>query len=53
MIDITYNGNKYKLVKNRAMFNCCNVLFMGVMFMENKRYKKYVNCNGEIYLLED
>lgn len=53
MIDIVYNGNKYRLVKNRAMFNCINVLFYGVLFIEDKRYKKYINCSGEVYLVED
>jgi hypothetical protein len=53
MIDFIYNGNKYKLVKNRALFQAVNVLFMGLLFIENKRYKKYINCAGVVYLVED
>lgn len=53
MIDFVYNGNKYKLVKNQAMFNCINVLYAGTLFIEGKRYKKYINCNNEIYLVEN
>lgn len=53
MIDFIYNGNCYRLVKNKAMFNCINVLFMGLLFIENKRYKKYINCSGVVYLVED
>ena len=52
MLDIEYNGNKYKLVVNRALFNCMNTLFVGFLFIENKRYKKYISCNKIIYLLE-
>ena len=39
MIDIIINGNKYKMILNENLFNCINVLFMGVMFYENIRYK--------------
>lgn len=52
MLDIEYNGNKYKLVVNSALFNRMNTLFVGFLFIENKRYKKYINCNKTIYLLE-
>ena len=52
MIDFIYNGNSYKLVKNQAMFNCVNVLFMGLLYIENKRYKKYVGASGAVYLVE-
>lgn len=53
MIDININGTNYKLVKNKKLFNCYNVLFYGFMFIDNRRYKKYVNCNGNFYLVED
>ena len=53
MIDFIYNGNKYKLVKNKQMFNCINVLFMGLLFIENKRYRKYIGASGAVYLVED
>ena len=52
MLDIEYNGNKYKLVVDSALFGCMNMLFVGFLFIENKRYKKYINCNEIIYLLE-
>lgn len=52
MIDIIYNGNKYRLIKNKALFNCVNVLFMGVIFIDNICYKKYINCSGVVYLVE-
>lgn len=52
MIDIEYNGNKYKLVVNRALFNCMNTLFVGFIYLSGKQYKKYINCNKEFYLLE-
>lgn len=52
MLDIEYNGNKYKLVVDSALFDCMNVLFVGFLFIENKRYKKYINCNKIMYLLE-
>lgn len=53
MIDFFYDGVNYRLVKNKALFNCVNVLFMGIIFIEHKRYKKYINCEGKFYLLED
>ena len=40
------------MVINKTLFNCINVLFMGFIFIENKRYKKYMNCKGSIYLVE-
>lgn len=52
MIDIVYNGNKYKLVLNKKLFDCVNVLFAGFLFMDGKQYKKYINCNKNIYLVE-
>lgn len=52
MLDIIYNGNKYKLIKNKSLFNCVNVLFMGFMFIENVRYKKYVSASNTVYLIE-
>lgn len=52
MIDFVFNGVKYKLVKNKNLFNCYNVLFMGYIFIENKRYKKYFGASKNIYLLE-
>lgn len=52
MIDFIYNGTCYRLVKNKKLFNSVNVLFMGIMFIEHRRYKKYVNSNGLIYLVE-
>lgn len=52
MIDFVYNGNKYKLVKNKNLFACINVLFAGFIFIENIRYKKYLNCNNDCYLVE-
>lgn len=52
MIVIEYRGNKYKLVLNKALFNCVNVLFMGYIFINGKNYKKYINCNKDIYLVE-
>ena len=53
MIDVIINGEKYKLVKNKKLFACVNVLFYGFTYYENKRYKKYVNCSGNFYLVED
>lgn len=52
MVDIEYKGNNYRLILNKNLFNCLNVLFVGYLFIENKRYKKYINCNKIIYLLE-
>ena len=52
MLDFNYNGVSYTLVKNTALFKCINVLFAGVVYIENRRYKKYINCNNKIYLIE-
>ena len=52
MIDFIFNGVKYKLVINKNLFNCYNVLFIGYIFIENKRYKKYFGASKNIYLLE-
>lgn len=52
MTDIIINGTSYRLVLNKALFNCVNVLYMGILFNEDKRYKKYVNCSGVVYLVE-
>ena len=52
MVDITIDGIQYKIVLNKNLFNCYNVLFMGYIFIENKRYKKYIGANKNIYLLE-
>ena len=51
MIDIIINGNKYKMILNKNLFGCINVLFMGFMFYENKRYKKYISANNTCYLV--
>lgn len=53
MIDVIINGESYRLVKNKAMFNCYNVLFYGFCYYNNRRYKKYINCEGRFYLVED
>lgn len=52
MFDIIYNGNSYKLIKNKSLFNCINVLFMGFIFIDNVRYKKYLSANNICYLIE-
>lgn len=39
MIDYVYNGNTYKMVLNKNLFACVNVLFMGFLFIEGKQYK--------------
>ena len=52
MIDIILNGNKYKMILNKNLFNCMNVLFMGFIFWENKRYKKYISASNTVYLIE-
>ena len=52
MIDFVYNGNTYKMVMNKAMFNCINVLFMGYLFIEGKRYKKYISASKTCYIVE-
>lgn len=52
MLDVIINGNKYKMILNKNLFNCINVLFMGFIFYENKRYKKYVSANRTVYLIE-
>lgn len=52
MIDIEYKGINYRLILNKNLFNCLSVLFVGYLFIENKRYKKYVNYNKDFYLLE-
>ena len=53
MLDFEYNGTNYRLVKNKALFNCYNVLFAGYMYIESRRYKKYVSANNVCYLVED
>lgn len=52
MVDITYNGTVYKLVLNIDVFNCINTLFAGYLFIAGKKYRKYMNCNKQIYLVE-
>ncbi len=52
MIDIIINGQQYKKILNKNLFNCMNVLFMGFIFCENKRYKKYISASNTIYLIE-
>lgn len=52
MIDYFYNGDYYKMVVNKKLFACVNVLFMGVVFIEDRRYKKYVSANNTLYLVE-
>ena len=52
MIDYVYNGNTYKMVLNKNLFACVNVLFMGFMFIEGRRYKKYLSANKTCYLVE-
>ena len=51
MIDIIINGSKYKMILNENLFSCINVLFMGFMFYENIRYKKYISANNICYLV--
>ena len=52
MLDIVYKGESYKLVVNKDLFNCIKVLFVGYMFMNNKQYKKCMNYERHIYLVE-
>ena len=52
MLDIEYKGINYRLILNKNLFNCLNVLFVGYLFIGNKRYKKFINCNKIMYLLE-
>ncbi len=52
MVDFIYNGNSYKMVLNKNLFACVNVLFMGYLFIEGKRYKKYVSASNTCYLVE-
>ena len=52
MVDFIYNGHIYKMVINKNMFKCVNVLFMGYLFIENKRYKKYISASKTCYLVE-
>ena len=52
MIDYFYNGDSYKMVVNKKLFACINVLFMGVIFIEGRRYKKYVSASNTLYLVE-
>ena len=52
MIDFVYNGNTYKMVMNKRLFNCVNVLFMGYLFIEGKRYKKYISASKTCYIVE-
>lgn len=52
MVDFIYNGNTYKMVLNKNLFACVNVLFMGYLFIEGRRYKKYLSANKTCYLVE-
>ena len=52
MVDFVYNGNIYKMVMNKRLFNCVNVLFMGYLFIEGKRYKKYISASKTCYIVE-
>jgi hypothetical protein len=52
MIDYFYNGDNYKMVVNKKLFACINVLFMGVVFIEGRRFKKYVSASNTLYLVE-
>lgn len=52
MIDYFYNGDSYKMVLNKKLFACINVLFMGVIFIEGRRFKKYVSASNTLYLVE-
>lgn len=52
MVDFFYNGNMYRMVLNSKMFACVNVLFLGYVFIGNKRYKKYMSASKTLYLVE-
>lgn len=52
MVDFIYNGNTYKMVLNKNLFACVNVLFMGYLFIEGRRYKKYLSASKTCYLVE-
>ena len=39
------------MIINENLFNCINVLFMGFIFIENKRYKKYISASNTCYLI--
>lgn len=52
MVDVTYNGITYKMVLNKNVFQAINVLFAGYIFLNGKQFKKYVNCNNQVYLVE-
>lgn len=52
MIDITYNGNTYKLIKDRTLLDRVNVLFAGYIFLDGRRFKKYINCDNRVLIME-
>lgn len=52
MVDVTYNGITYKMVLNKSVFQTINVLFAGYIFLNGKQFKKYINCNNQVYLVE-
>lgn len=52
MIDVTYNGQNYRLVLDRTLLERLNVLFLGYVFLNGKRYKKYVNCENRVLIME-
>jgi len=51
MVDFVYNGNKYRLVKDRKLFSCYNVLFAGYVYIDFRQYKKYIGSN-DTFLVE-
>lgn len=52
MVDVVYNGQTYKMVLNKRLFQVMNVLFAGYIFLNGRQFKKYINCNNQIYIVE-
>lgn len=52
-IPIMHNGTKYIITdKKTILYNIDLFFYMGVIFIDGNRYKKYINGDRKVFLVE-
>lgn len=52
MYELNYNNQIYYVIYNSQIKNRLNLIFVNMLFIKNKLYKKYVDFDRNIYLIE-
>lgn len=52
MFDVVFDGQSFKLVRDKRLLDASSLLFAGFAFFCGVRYKKYLNWERKVYLVE-